>query len=63
MSGFRPRPTLLLGILVIGVLATRAPALAQSDDHWSFVLTPQVWDSHVAKNGFAAPRGLGSIAI
>ena len=34
-------------------LGAQAPAWAQSDP-WSFVLTPQVWISHIAKNGFAS---------
>jgi hypothetical protein len=30
------------------------PAWAQGTGDWSFLITPQVWLSHVAKNGFAA---------
>jgi hypothetical protein len=30
------------------------PAAAESEDSWSIVLTPQIWGTHVAKNGFVA---------
>jgi len=58
-----PRLTILIGVLLTVLLAARTPASAQGENDWSFVLTPQLWASHVAKNGFAAPRGLGGIAI
>lgn len=32
-----------------------APAWAQDGDGWAFAVTSQVWLSHIAKNGFAAP--------
>src|SRR5262245_49070134 len=40
------------------ILGVQAPAWAQSDG-WSFVVTPQVWLSHISKNGFAAPADGG----
>jgi len=42
-------------MLAIVGLGAQAPAWAQDSSEWSFVLTPQVWMSHIAKNGFAAP--------
>ncbi len=41
-------------ILIVCSLAAQAPAWAQALDGWSFVVTPQVWISHIAKNGFAS---------
>jgi hypothetical protein len=50
--------------LVLGGLVMQTAAYAQGPvpppepadlgDRWSFVVTPQVWVSHIAKNGFAA---------
>jgi hypothetical protein len=40
---------------VAGTLALTTCAFAQSSDSWSFILTPQVFISHIPKNGFAAP--------
>src|SRR5262245_45354694 len=56
MSGLRRRVrALLIVALLVGCsLAVHAPAWAQSGESWSFVITPQVWMSHIAKNGFAA---------
>ena len=41
----------------IFAMALVAPDTSAADDkeRWSFVLTPQVWLSHIAKNGFQAP--------
>ena len=33
-------------------------AAASSGDEWSFVITPQVWISHILKNGFSSPNSL-----
>jgi len=63
MGTFRLRLTLLFPLLVIASVAGPLHASAQTDDGWSFVLTPQLWASHVQSNGFAVPRGLGGIAI
>jgi hypothetical protein len=49
------RAAMLTLVTVATSLLTQAPAWAQDSDEWSFVLTPQVWLSHIAKNGFAAP--------
>jgi len=43
-----------LATVVLWSLAPSGPAWAQAGDGWSFVMTPQVWVSHIAKNGFAA---------
>jgi len=59
MLGLRLRLALICAVIILHSLATRAPALAQAEDSWSFVITPQVWASHIAKNGFTAPSGLG----
>src|SRR5438552_10768904 len=59
MNGLRLRLTLICAVIVVLSFATQAPAWAQAEDTWSFVLTPQVWASHIAKNGFTAPSGLG----
>ena len=56
MNGFRLRLTFVLAILVVCSLAAHAPAWAQ--DGWSFVLTPQVWASHIAQNGLVAASSL-----
>jgi hypothetical protein len=51
--------------MVTLLVTMHAPAWAQ--DGWSFVVTPQVWLSHIAKNGFAAnpdaTAGSGGILI
>src|SRR5262245_41896714 len=36
-------------VLLVSVIQ---PAPATAEDGWSFVITPQVWISHIAKNGF-----------
>jgi hypothetical protein len=53
-----PQVTGLVAILVVCGVAGQSPAWAQTDG-WSFVITPQVWISHISKNGFAAPGTLG----
>jgi hypothetical protein len=50
-----------LAILSLLALAA-APAWGQVGDEWSFVVTPQVWLSHIAKNGFAAAPNSGAVA-
>lgn len=44
----------VLAVLALAALVAPAGASAQGSDGWSFVVTPQVWLSHIAKNGFAA---------
>jgi len=42
--------------------APPVPAVQEpQEEQWSFVVTPQVWMSHIDKNGFSAPGGLGHI--
>lgn len=50
-------------ILSIGSLAVHAPAWAQPGEGWSFLITPQVWMTHVASNGFAAPPTLANALL
>jgi hypothetical protein len=60
------RRVLTRAVVTAGVLAFSAPspsAWAQDADPWSFVVTPQVWVSHIAKNGFNAPGVLGGILL
>jgi hypothetical protein len=40
--------------VTLATCAIASPAPAGAQDGWSFVITPQVWMSHIAKNGFAA---------
>jgi hypothetical protein len=51
MSGLLRWSLALVVLVVIGSLTTFGPAWAQTDD-WSFIVTPQVWISHIEKNGF-----------
>jgi len=61
MRGRRYRLRLALAVLAAGMIAPQAPALAQdAQDKWSFVLTPQVWVSHIALNGFASAPNTSS---
>jgi hypothetical protein len=55
MKALRLRWKLVLTVLVIGSLAASAPASAQTGDSWSFLVTPQLWFTHIEKNGFAPP--------
>jgi hypothetical protein len=48
------RVVLASAILSVSAFGSHATASAQGADAWSFVITPQVWLSHIAKNGFAA---------
>jgi hypothetical protein len=43
------------------VLAMVAVGTAAAQDTWSFVLTPQVWVSHIAKNGLVPGSSLSSV--
>ena len=54
MSGLRMQWKLVLAVLVVGSLTTFGSAWAQSDG-WSFLVTPQLWLTHIEKNGFAPP--------
>lgn len=47
--------TLIVAILVVCSLGAQVPAWAQGLDEWSFVLTPQVWVSHISSNGLVGP--------
>src|SRR5215470_1838700 len=57
MARFRERLglTILLVMAVAVGVAAPAPVWAQGADGWSFIVTPQVWVSHVALNGFSPP--------
>ncbi len=37
------------------------PAAAPTDDEWSYVITPQVWISHILKNGFSSPNTIAGL--
>src|SRR5262245_11228837 len=52
MSGLRWK--LLFAVVVAAGLAVPGAVWAQADE-WSFLVTPQLWYTHIAKNGFAAP--------
>ena len=54
MSRLRLRWKLVLAVLVVGSLTASGSAWAQTDG-WSFVVTPQLWLTHIEKNGFAGP--------
>jgi hypothetical protein len=41
-------------VLAACSLAPQTPAWGQGVDGWSFIITPQVWISHIAKNGFSS---------
>jgi hypothetical protein len=45
----------VLLFLATGLLSLTVAGVEAQEDKWSFVVTPQVWISHIAKNGFAAP--------
>ena len=59
--GCRWQLHLILVFLVTCGVALPACAWAQGGDTWSFVITPQVWMSHIAKNGFAAPPNSATV--
>jgi hypothetical protein len=68
MNGARRRWQLPMVLATLVACATVHPDLAQAQagDSWSFVITPQVWLSHIAKNGFASPpedNGFGGFLI
>lgn len=53
----------MLPRLLLLILASLAPFLTTTsahaqDDKWSFIVTPQVWVSHIAKNGLVPPGTL-----
>jgi hypothetical protein len=54
--------TLVLAILAVCSLAAQAPAWAQAGEGWSFVITPQVWISHISQNGFTTAN-LGALTF
>lgn len=57
MIGQRVRRRAIGPLLLLAVLGAwmPSPAGAQEGSTWSFVVTPQVWLSRIAKNGFAPP--------
>ena len=55
MNRLRLRLTMVFAILVVSSLAAQAPAWAQAADGWSFLITPQLWISHIPDNGLTAP--------
>lgn len=59
--GWWLRLTWVFVILLVGTVAMHAPAWAQADG-WSYVFTPQLWTSHIAKNGFAATNELAGLS-
>ena len=61
MNGLRLRLTLIPAILVVCSLAAHASAWAQ--DGWSFIITPQVWISHISQNGFVGGNSATSIPV
>ena len=52
MNRLRLRWKLVLAVLVVGSLTASGSAWAQTADSWSFLVTPQVWISHIPQNGF-----------
>ncbi|HEU4369022.1 MAG TPA: hypothetical protein VFV05_12445 [Methylomirabilota bacterium] len=52
---------LVLAVLAVVSLGAYAPAVAQ--DGWSWIVTPQLWLTHIEKNGFHSPAGLGNFPI
>ena len=55
----------ILIVAAVSLLGVGTPgvASAQGADSWSWVVTPQVWLTHIDKNGFAAPGGFGALSI
>src|SRR5882672_95943 len=62
MRALRLRGKLVLAVLVIGSLTASGSAWAQTDE-WSFLATPQLWFTHIEKNGFAAPAGNLAVSV
>lgn len=60
MSRRQLRWSLVLAVLVVGCCSGQASA---QTDGWSFLVTPQLWLTHIDKNGFAPPTGLGGTVI
>jgi hypothetical protein len=61
MNGAHRRWQLPLIVVTLVTWAIASPAPAAAQDGWSFVITPQVWMSHIAKNGFAAAPNSASV--
>src|SRR5262245_45516881 len=55
MPGFLRRPTFAFVLALVALCSLTAAGPVSAQDGWSFVLTPQVWLSHISLNGFAAP--------
>ena len=49
------RAGIIVAVILTCGLISNTPSCAQPSDGWSFVVTPQMFISHIAKNGFAAP--------
>jgi hypothetical protein len=62
MTRLRLQMVLALTILVVCSMGVYAPAWAQGDG-WSWIVTPQLWTPHIAKNGFAAGGALTSLVV
>jgi hypothetical protein len=62
MSGLQRRWYLVVAAFVVAGGLTGGPAWAQTESGWSFLVTPQVWFTHVESNGFiaSAPAFAGS---
>jgi hypothetical protein len=58
-----PTRRAVLPFLVPVVLLLTAAGVEAQEDKWSFVLTPQVWVSHIAENGLVAPNTFGGLQI
>ena len=54
--------TLLFLVVGLSIAGVTGIAAAQ-DDPWSFVVTPQVWATHVAKNGFGGASSVGGLFL
>ncbi|HEX9819620.1 MAG TPA: hypothetical protein VGD07_08415 [Methylomirabilota bacterium] len=59
----RVRLQVTLAFVAVLLLGAQAPAWAQGSDEWSWVVTPQLWGTHIEKNGFAAGSSLSQFII
>src|SRR5574341_1006318 len=55
MNGPRSRLFLVFAVVLVCSLAAHPPAWAQGADSWSFLITPQMWASHIEDNGLVGP--------
>ena len=52
MSGLQLLLCLALSVFLVVGSFTAGPVWAQADNGWSFLITPQVWFTHIESNGF-----------